>query len=320
VTRALITGATGFAGSFLAAECVAAGWDVHGTCLPGREQHEGIAGLTIHAVDLLDAAAVDRLIADVQADRVFHLAAQASVAAAWADPAATLSTNLVMTQRVLSAVRQYTPLARVLVVGSSEEYGRVSERDLPITEQHPLQPLDPYGVSKVAVDYLAKQHVLAYGMHIIRVRPFNHIGPRQRRGFVLSDFAAQLALIEAGLAPPILEVGNLRTSRDFTDVRDVARAYRLAVECGQAGAVYNVCSGQAQRIEKLLSLLIEASSAMVEVRVDPAKYRPAENPIMLGSSAALAEATGWRPQIPIDVSLADTLAYWRTRVQSSGTD
>jgi len=314
VTRALITGATGFAGSFLVDECLAAGWEVYGTCLPDDRAHQHVLGLTICPVDLADAAAVDSLVEQVLPDRVFHLAAQASVAAAWSDPAATLTGNLLITQRVLAAVRRFAPIARVLVVGSSEEYGRVLERDLPITEQHPLQPLDPYGVSKVAVDYLAKQHVLAYGMHIVRVRPFNHIGPRQRRGFVLADFAAQLAAIEIGTVAPILRVGNLRSARDFTDVRDVVRAYRLALEFGSAGAVYNVCSGRAHRIEDLLGLLVEACKVPVQVQVDPAKYRPAETPIMVGSLSALTAATGWRPQIPIEVSLANALDFWRVQI------
>jgi GDP-4-dehydro-6-deoxy-D-mannose reductase len=174
--------------------------------------------------------------------------------------------------------------------------------------------MDPYAVSKVAVDYLALQHHLAHGMHVVRVRPFNHIGPRQRRGFVVADFASQLAAIERAEAPPVLLVGNLAVARDFSDVRDVVAAYRLALERGAAGAVYNVCSGRATRIADLLRMLVEACRVQVEVRVDPAKVRPVEVPMAFGSNAALQAATGWQPRIPLEQTLDDTLAYWRTSV------
>lgn len=310
MTRALITGATGFAGSYLTETCLADGWEVHGTCIP-EEAGRASGGLILHAVDLRDAAAVNDLVMAVKPDRVFHLAAQASVGQAWADPAATLTDNVVMTLRVLTAVRLAEGDARVLVIGSSEQYGRVEPSSLPIVEEQPLRPVDPYGVSKVAVDYLALQHVLAYGMHVVRVRPFNHIGPRQRRGFVVADFAAQLAQIERIEMPPILRVGNLEASRDFTDVRDVVRAYRLALDAGSPGAVYNVCSGRGVRIADLLSQLIALCTVAVEVQRDPEKQRPADNPVVLGSSAALTAATGWRTAIPLERTLSDTLDYWR---------
>jgi GDP-4-dehydro-6-deoxy-D-mannose reductase len=311
VTRALITGATGFAGSYLVAECRAAGWEVHGTCWPGEPSSWRPDQACLHPLDLRDAAATEQLLVEVAPERVFHLAAQASVGASWADPAATLTDNLLMTLHVLSAVRTGAPAARTLVVCSSEEYGRVAPADLPIGEEQPLRPADPYAVSKVAVDFLALQHFLAHGMYVVRVRPFNHIGPRQRQGFVVADFASQLVAIERGIMPPVLHVGNLDAARDFTDVRDVVRAYRLALERGAAGAVYNVCSGRAVRIGDLLQILISACHVAVEVRRDPAKERPVDTPIVVGSSAALAEATGWKPRIPIETTLQDILAYWR---------
>lgn len=311
MTVALITGATGFAGSYLAEECLAAGWEVHGTCMQGSAADVRLDGARLHEVDLRDGPATERVVAQARPDYVFHLAAQASVAAAWADPAATLTDNVLLALRVLSATRASAAAARVLVVCSSEEYGRVAESDLPVGEDQPLRPADPYAVSKVAVDYLALQHHLAYGMHVVRVRPFNHIGPRQRRGFVVADFASQLAAIERGEAPPELLVGNLDAARDFTDVRDVVRAYRLALQRGAAGAVYNVCSGRAIRVADVLHILIDACHVRVEVRQDPARYRPVDNPVMYGCSEALRLATGWRPEIPIESTLRDTLAYWR---------
>jgi GDP-4-dehydro-6-deoxy-D-mannose reductase len=311
VTVALITGATGFAGSFLVEECLAAGWEVHGTRPPGAQEDARSEPVYLHALDLRDAAAIERLVAGASPDCVFHLAAQASVSAAWADPAATLTDNLLLAQRVLNAVRVAAPRARVLVVCSGEEYGRAHEGELPLREDHPLRPLDPYAVSKVAVDYLALQHHLAHRMHVVRVRPFNHIGPRQRQGFVVADFASQLAAIERGDAPPVLSVGNLEAARDFTDVRDVVRAYRLALERGVAGAVYNVCSGRAIRIAEILRILVAACRVPVDVRPDPARYRPVDYPVVFGSSEALRAGTGWEPIVPIETSLHDTLAYWR---------
>lgn len=310
--RALITGATGFAGSFLVEECVAAGLEVHGTAL---ERHPVAgAGVTLHSLDLRDASAVARLVRDIAPDRVFHLAGQASVGAAWADPASTLTGNLLISFTVLDAVRTQAPAARVLVVGSSEEYGVVPPEDLPVRESQPLRPVDPYGVSKVAVDYLALQQHLAHGLHVVRMRPFNHIGPRQRQGFVVADWAAQLAAIERGDAEPVLRVGNLNVARDFTDVRDIARGYRLALEAGEAGAVYNICSGTAVRVADLLRLLLEACDGAVRVEQDPARQRPADVPVRVGSYAALCAATGWRPRIPLATTLADTLNYWRGRI------
>lgn len=307
--RALITGATGFAGSFLVEECLAAGWEVHGTAL---ERHPAAAsGVTLHSVDLRDVGVVARLLGDVAPDRVFHLAGQASVGAAWADPASTLTDNLLISFSVLDAVRAQAPTARVLVVGSSEEYGVVPPEDLPVRESQPLRPVDPYGVSKVAVDYLALQQHLAHGLHVVRMRPFNHIGPRQRQGFVVADWAAQLAAIERGEAEPVLHVGNLDVARDFTDVRDIVRGYRLALEGGAPGSVYNICSGEAVRIGDLLRLLLASCAVEVRVEQDPAKQRPADVAIRLGSYDALRAATGWRPQIPLARTLADTLDYWR---------
>jgi GDP-4-dehydro-6-deoxy-D-mannose reductase len=302
----------GFAGSHLTDQCVAEGWEVHGTCVEAEMRVPRRPGLTPHVADLRDAVAVRRVVAEVQPDRVYHLAAQASVATAWADPAKTLTDNLVMALRVLDAVRLEAAEARVLTIGSSEEYGVVDPAAFPIVERQPLRPVDPYGVSKVACEMLACQHVYAYGMHVVCARPFNHIGPRQRRGFVLPDFAAQIAAIEREEVPPVLNVGNLNAARDFTDVRDVVRGYRLMLEQGEPGAVFNVCSGRAVRIGDMLDTLVGACAVKVRVQLDPALTRPIDRPPSIGSYAALQAATGWSPAIPTTQSVLDTLEYWRT--------
>jgi len=187
----------------------------------------------------------------------------------------------------------------------------VPKERLPILEDEPLRPADPYGVSKVTCDLLGLQHYLAFKTHVVRVRPFNHIGPRQGKGFVLPDFASQIAAMETGALAPVLRVGNLQAARDFTDVRDMARAYRLVLERGVPGEVYNVCSSKAVRIADIVDTLIGCSTVHIQVEVDPARRRPTDHPTMVGSYAALQAATGWSPVIPIEQSIGDTLAYWR---------
>lgn len=310
--RALITGATGFAGSHLADLCLASGWEVHGTSLKAPEGRAGVA-VSMHQIDLSEPGAFERVLTAVMPDRIFHLAGQASVATAWADPAATLISNIVTTQRVLEAAHIRSPEAKLLIVSSGEVYGRPPLEVQPIREAQPLRPADPYAVSKVSVEYLALQHVLAFGMHVVRVRPFNHIGPRQRRGFVVADFAAQIAAIERGEQPPFVRVGNLQAARDFTDVRDTVRGYLMALEDGVPGEVYNVCSGRAVQIAELLRMLLAACTVPVKVISDPAKQRPLDTPVLTGSADALSQQTGWEARIPLDRTLADTLAYWRER-------
>ena len=313
VIRALITGATGFAGGHLVEECLAADYEVVGTSLASAPTTGGPAGVTLRQCDLGQLEDVEALVADVRPDRVFHLAGQAAVGAAWSDPAGTFAANVFLTQHVLEAVHRRAPAARVLAVGSGEVYGAVDPARMPVVEEEPFRPLNPYGVSKAAADLLALQYFLAFDLQVVRVRPFNHIGPGQRQGFVLADFAAQVAAIERGEAPPVLATGNLEAARDFTDVRDVARAYRLVLELGTPGAVYNVCSGSPTPIGALLEALLQASRVPVRVETDPALYRPVDRPEIFGSNAALRAATGWQPRIPLTQSVVDTLAYWRAK-------
>jgi len=320
--RVLITGIGGFAGSHLADLLVADDdCEILGVIRPGGSRaniaHHGDR-LELIEADLTDERAVCRMLAQAQPERIYHLAAQASVAASWADPAGTLQANTLPQLYLLSAMSELCPQARVLVVGSADEYGRVPSDALPITESCALQPTNPYALSKVNQDLMAGMFCYSHRLHIVRVRPFNHIGPRQRPGFVVPDFSRQVALIEAGLQPPLLKVGNLAARRDFCDVRDVVRAYRLALEDGEKGAVYNICLGTSVPIQALLDRLLALVQVEIQVERDPDRMRPSDQPNVVGSAALLNYVTGWRPMVPLAQSLEDTLAYWRARVAARG--
>lgn len=314
----LITGAAGFVGSYLAEECARHGWIVHGTARPG-EGAENLAGAphtVIHSVELADQAAVRALVEEVRPSQVYHLAAQASVQQAWHDPMATLTNNIAAQLYILTAVREICPETRVLVISSSEVYGAAVPEHMPVGEDEPLGPLDPYAVSKVTQEMLGLQHYLAFKMQVVRVRPFNHMGPRQRTGFVAADFARQVALIEAGLSEPVIAVGNLGAVRDLSDVRDIVRAYTLALCEGEPGAVYNVASGHGIAMSELLRAFIEQATVPIDTAVDAARLRPIDRPIITGDAARLRTRTGWTPAIPFSQTVRDTLDYWRARVRN----
>jgi len=246
-------------------------------------------------------------------DAIYHLARRASVPAAWRHPATTLQNNAVAQLNVLSALADSGASPRVLVVASADEYGRVRPQDLPVDEDTPLRPVNPYAVSKVTQDFLGLQYHLSHGLPVIRVRPFNHAGPRQETGFVVSDFASQIASIERGHHPPVLSVGDLSAERDFSDVRDVVRAYHLALTKGEPGAVYNVGASRSIAVRQLLQNLLELSDSRIEVTEDPARMRPSDVPRIVSDCTRLCEATGWRPRWALDQTLADALDYWRRR-------
>jgi GDP-4-dehydro-6-deoxy-D-mannose reductase len=216
-----------------------------------------------------------------------------------------------MQLNVLEGVARVRPQCRVLVVGSSEEYGLVAPEDVPVDEDTPLRPLNPYALSKVAQDLMGLQYYLTRNLHVVRVRPFNHIGPRQRLGFVAPDFASQIAAAELGQQPPVLEVGNLEARRDFSDVRDVVRAYVLLLTEGEPGEVYNVGAGRSHSIRELLDRLLAMSRVPIEVRQDPGRMRPSDMPDIVCDASRIRERTGWQPTISFEQSLGDVLAYWR---------
>jgi len=315
--RALITGITGFVGSHLAEYLLGMSVEVFGT-VRWRSRRENIAhiGNRINLVecDMCDASSVLQALRTARPDIIFHLAAQSFVPTSWHAPAETMSTNTIGQLNLFEAVRRLELDCRIQIAGSSEEYGMVLPNETPISEENPLRPLSPYGVSKVAQDLLGYQYHQSYGLHIVRTRAFNHTGPRRGEVFVTSNFAKQIACIEKGDREPVIDVGNLDALRDFLDVRDVCRAYWDAVMHGDAGEVYNICSGTAWSIRAVLECLLGFSTKSPEIRTDPDRLRPSDVPILLGDCDNFRKCTGWRPEIRLEQTLGDLLNYWRERV------
>ena len=246
----------------------------------------------------------------MEPDAIFHLAAQSFVHTSFHAPQETLSTNITGTVNLLEAVRSCGSSPVIQIAGSSEEYGLVLPDEVPIKETNPLRPLSPYGVSKVAEDMLAYQYHKSYGLKTVITRAFNHEGPRRGEVFSTSNFAKQVAEIEKGAAP-IMYVGNLEAKRDFTDVRDIVRAYSLAVEKCDYGEAYNICSGTAWKIGDMLKLLLSMSTKKIEVRQDSSRMRPSDVQILLGDYSKFHQKTGWSPQISFEQTMKDLLEYWR---------
>lgn len=315
--QALITGIAGFAGSHLAeyllrdTDCSVAG-TIHRQDWRVSHLRDKV---TLYRADLRDAAAVAEIVADIRPDLIFHLAAQSFVPISWQHPWTTFEQNVQGQVNVLQAVADQSLPAKVLVVGSNEEYGLIQADDLPIDEDTPLRPNSPYGVSKVAQDLMGWQYFHSYGMAVVRVRPFNHFGPRQGDRFVAPAFARQLAEAEAGLREPVVQVGNLSTVRDFTDVRDVVRAYWLILTQGEPGQAYNIGSGVGRTIEELLHTLLDLSTKAINVEADPARLRPSDVPISICDNSRLRAATGWWPEISFEQTLSDILEDWRQRIR-----
>ena len=312
--RALITGITGFVGSHLAEFLLAQNLEVFGTAR-WRSNTANISHLTgrieLVECDLRDAASMKQVLNDVRPHQVYHLAAQSFVPASWRAPSETLETNIIGQVNLLEALRDLGLNPATQIACSSEEYGMVYPDELPIRESNPLRPLSPYAVSKVGQDMLAYQYFMTYKLHLVRTRAFNHTGPRRGSVFVSSNFAKQIADIEKGRQEPVIRVGNLEAKRDFSDVRDIVRAYHLAVTQAEPGEVYNLCSGRAWAIREILDTLLAMSDVKVRVEQDPARLRPSDVPGLVGDASRFRERTGWTPEIPLSQTLADLLAYWR---------
>jgi GDP-4-dehydro-6-deoxy-D-mannose reductase len=314
--RALITGINGFVGGHLAEHLLAEmDWQVFGTVrepalqLPTLREH-----VQATSIDLLDAPAVHQVVRNIQPDLIFHLAAQAHLPTSFRDPATTLTTNILMQLHLFEAIRASALDPTIVVVCTGEEYGAVQPHEQPVDEDTPLRPVSPYAVSKVAQDMLAYQYFAAHKLKTIRLRPFNHSGPRQEDRYAITSFAHQIARIEAGLQPPVVRVGNLQAQRDFTDVRDIVRAYRLAAEYGEPGAVYNLGSGRPIAIQTILDTLLSMSQTQIDVQPDPERMRPADVPVIACDATRFRERTGWEPRIPLEQMLRDILNDWRSRV------
>jgi GDP-4-dehydro-6-deoxy-D-mannose reductase len=300
----LVTGAAGFAGGHLLDRLTAAGVRVHAFARDGGRPPAPRAGVEWSAVNLLDRAAVRRALDAVRPSVIYHLAGQADVAGASQDPAAALRINVLGTHHLLDASEWLRLDCRVVVTGSALIY---RTQDAALTEESAIGPATPYGVSKLAQEMTAA----ASGLPVLLVRPFNHAGPRQSPSYATSAFAQQIAQIEAGRADGVLRVGNLESRRDITDVRDIVRAYEMLAVSGVPRRPYNVCSGRAYVMRELLDMLLSFARVRVRIEVDPARLRPSDNPVILGSHERLSADTGWRPEIPIERTLSDLLDYWR---------
>ncbi len=317
--RVLITGITGFAGSHLAEHILAHHPDVR-ICgiVRWRSRMDNISHiadkLELHEADLKDMVSLRKCLAEIRPDRVFHLAAQSFVPTSWTMPAETFAINAIGQVHLFEALLGLEMNPRIHVAGSSEEYGQVFPDEVPMTETNPLRPLSPYAVSKVAQDLLAWQYFQSYGLQTVRTRGFNHTGPRRGDVFVTSNFAKQIAEIEAGKKEPVISVGNLEAKRDFTDVRDIVRGYWLCLEKGKVGEVYNIGTGKAYSMQEVLDMLLSLSQAKVKVKVDTARLRPSDVPILLSDCRKFVSLTGWKPEIPLKQTFKDLLDYWREKV------
>ncbi len=315
--KILITGATGFVGSYLAEYLIDKynDFELYGTYLSDNsiKNLEAIKNnIKLTKINLSNEKDVFKLIEEIRPDTIYHLAAMASAADSFSSPAESIINNIQSQVNVLEGVKKLNLKdCKILIVSSAEIYGDVSKEDLPIDENVNFKPTNPYAVSKLTQDFLGLQYFLSYNLKIIRVRPFNHIGPRQSPGFVVAAFAKKIVEIEKGKRNGVLTVGNLETKRDFTDVRDIVRAYDLAVRKGVSGEVYNLGSGTSYKISDILNKLLSLSKAEIKIEVDKSLLRPSDNPDLVCDASKFKQLTGWKPEIEIDTTLKDTLDYWR---------
>lgn len=310
--KALIIGGGGFVGPYLVRhlkdDC---GYEVAVT----KTEKESLQfdGVEIMNLDILEKAQVDSLLESVRPDYIFHLAAQSSVAYSWKNPALTIDINIKGCINLLEALKDLDYKPRTLLIGSGEEYGHIKAGECPIIEDNVLRPGNIYAATKSCQNMLGKIYSDAYGIDVMMVRAFNHIGPNQTPIFVVADFCKQVADIEKGLKEPVINVGNLSAKRDFTDVRDVVRAYALLVKMGQRGETYNVGSGHALPISEILDKIVALSDCDIKVEVDPDRLRPVDVPIIEPDITKINQATGWKPEISLDTTIEETLNYWRQR-------
>ncbi|MGB8452470.1 MAG: GDP-mannose 4,6-dehydratase [Anaerocolumna sp.] len=308
--KALIIGGAGFVGNYLTDHLLNdCGWSVVITKLENEiiEQDNAL----IYNLDILDKQAIITLLKEVHPDYIFHLAAQSSVSLSWKNPALTIDVNIKGSVNVLDAVRELDYKPRILLIGSGEEYGHILPDEIPITENNQTRPGNIYAATKACQNMIGKIYADAYQMDIIMVRAFNHIGPKQAPIFVVADFCKQVAEIEKGLREPVIKVGNLSAKRDFTDVRDVVRAYSLLIQKGKAGETYNVGSGRAIAIEEILTTILSLTAVSIVKEIDHSKLRPIDIPIIEADIYKLQNVIEWNSSITLRDTIIDTLEYWR---------
>lgn len=310
--KGLVIGAAGFVGNYLVNEMSANAIEAYATKLT-YEKFENV-NAKVYDLDIMDKDAIIGLLFEIRPDYIFHLAAQSSVGLSWKNPGLTVDVNIKGSINVMDAIRELFYKPRVLLIGSGEEYGHIRPGETPITEENLLRPGNIYAATKACQNMIGNIYSKAYDMELMMVRAFNHIGPEQAPMFVVSDFCKQVAEIEKGVREPIMMVGNLDAKRDFTDVRDVVKAYVKLIATGKAGETYNVGSGNAKAIREILDLIVSMSEEEIKVEIDPNKIRPVDVPIIEADITKLNELTGWKPQIPLEQTIQETLDYWRARV------
>lgn len=304
--RALITGSAGFIGSHLTDEFAANGYEVICCDL-------NAADCTV-PMDIMNRETVQTVIAQYRPDIIVNLAGQANVSLSWQKPQLTLELNTVGVINILEAVRNIDPKIRVITVGSSDEYGSLKESGSNVTELTPVKPMTPYAVSKQAQELFSQLYANVYGMNICMIRLFNLAGAGQNRGYMISDFASEVAAVEAG-KKDCITVGNLESSRDYTHISDACRAIRLIGEKGHSGEIYNIASGNTYRAKDVLELLLQKSAVRVDVVSDPSRMRPSDTPVVCGNADKLRAHTGWAPVYTLDDILTDALEYWREKIR-----
>ncbi len=310
--KSLIIGGAGFVGSYLIRYLQEQGQEVAVTKMP--QETIAAPGADQYDLNILEKDSITDLILKLQPDYVFHLAAQSSVGLSWKNPQMTIDVNIKGSVNVLEALRKAEKRPKTLLIGSGEEYGAIRPEELPVSETNALKPENIYAATKACQNMFGRIYAEAYGLSVTMVRAFNHIGPNQAPMFVVADFCRQTAEIEAGKRDAVLKVGNLAAERDFTDVRDVVRAYALLVEKGTAGETYNVGSGHAVAIDTILKMILSMSDKEIRIEKDPSKFRPVDVPTIEADTKKLYEATGWTPQISLEQTIRETLDYWRRRV------
>jgi GDP-4-dehydro-6-deoxy-D-mannose reductase len=317
--NALLTGITGFVGTYVTERLVDAGYDISGIVPPGEEPDRSIS--TFDRVTLLqgDLTSMDSLTSSIEKTVpgvIVHLAAESAPSKSFAMPERFFEVNVLGTQNLLEAARVTGYSGKIVIFTSSDIYGVVDRDRIPITEETPIAPLNPYSATKAACHLIAQQYSLNFGQNIIEVRPFNMLGPRQQPGFVLPDWASQVARILNKQSEPLLSVGRLTDQRDFVDVRDAARAVELLIDAGKAGEVYHICSGKGTVVQEILDTLLEDAGIAIEVRQDPSRLRPTRMPVVVGSHAKLSKATNWKPGYTLRETVHDTLQYWLKRLSA----